>query len=339
MTEEGKIVGTMPYMSPEQLEGKEVDARSDIFSLGIILYEMATGERPFKGDSSASLITAIMSHSPKEVDGLRTELPHHLSRIIRHSLEKNPEHRYQSAKDVRNELEDLRREESFSAAGPVTSEPESESIEKLIRWPLVAAAAAGAAIVLIVFIALWLSRSRTPAEQPAEALAEPATAVESPSPMIVVLPLENLGDPEDEYFADGMTEEITSRLAAVSGLRVISRTSAMQYKENRPSLKQIGEELGVEYVLEGTVRWARSEGGSRVRITPQLIRVADDSHLWAASYDRVMEDVFEIQSEIATRVIQQLEVTLIEREQDALEIRLTDNLEAVPSLSEGTVPQ
>jgi TolB-like protein/Tfp pilus assembly protein PilF len=153
--------------------------------------------------------------------------------------------------------------------------------------------------------------------------------------MIVVLPFENLGDPEDEYFADGMTEEVTSRLAVVSGLRVISRTSAMQYKGNRPALTQIGEELGVDYVLEGSVRWARNNGSSRVRITPQLIRVTDDSHLWADSYDRVIEDVFAVQSDIASKVVQQLGVTLAERERDVMGEWPTDNLNAYELYSRG----
>ena len=326
LTEEGRIVGTMPYMSPEQLEGKEVDARSDIFSLGVMLYEMATGERPFKGDSSASLIAAIMSHRPREVDSLRAELPHHLSRIVRHCLEKEPTKRFQSALDVRNELLDLHREESLSAAVPVA--PEQGPPKTRNRWSLVAVAVAGAAIVLAVLVTLWVSRSQPPTEPPAEALAESAAAVEEAPPMIVVLPFENLGDPEDEYFADGMTEEITSRLAVVSGLRVISRTSAMQYKQNRPPMKQIGEELGVDYVLEGTVRWARTEDGSRVRITPQLIEVSDDAHLWANTYDRVVEDIFEVQSGIAHEVIAALDITLRDDEQATLDEQPTDNIVA-----------
>jgi serine/threonine-protein kinase len=155
-------------------------------------------------------------------------------------------------------------------------------------------------------------------------------------PRIVVLPFENLGAPEDEYFADGLTEELINRLAGISGLRVISRTTAMQYKESRPPLRQIGEELGVDYVLEGSVRWARApEGYGRVRISPQLIRVEDDSHLWAGSYDKVIEDVFDIQSEIAIETVGQLGVTLQASERGAVERRPTENLAAYEAYLRG----
>lgn len=146
---------------------------------------------------------------------------------------------------------------------------------------------------------------------------------------IVVLPLENVGRPEDEYFATGITEEITSRLALVSGLGVISRTSANQYAKTNKTVGQIGEELCVEYVLEGCVRWARApQGTDRVRITPQLIRVSDDTHLWAQTYDRVLDDIFEIQSEIAQCVVDQLGVKILEPERRAVDAKPTDNLEA-----------
>jgi serine/threonine protein kinase/tetratricopeptide (TPR) repeat protein len=324
LTDKGQIVGTMPYMSPEQLEGKEIDARSDIFSLGVMLFEMATGERPFKGKSGPSLMSSILKDAPPDVDTIRGELPHHLARVIHRSLEKDPEDRYQSMKEVRNELRFLRQEtDSQEVSRPAIPEP----TKKRARWPLVAAVA-GTVVVVAVLGALWLSRSQPPTEPPIEHPAKPVAAAEAQLPMIVVLPFENLGDPKDEYFADGMTEEITSRLAVVSGLRVISRTSAMQYKEDRPSLKQVGEELGVDYVLEGTVRWARTEDGSRVRITPQLIQVADDTHLWADAYDRVIDDIFEVQSDIATEVVSALGVTLHGEERAALDTRPTDSIEA-----------
>jgi TolB-like protein len=304
LTGEGRILGTMPYMSPEQLEGKEIDARSDIFSFGAVLYEMATGERPFKGDTSVSLISSIVKDTPQSVDAVKGELPHHLARIVNRCLEKNPKRRYQSAIDVHIELDALRKEVDSGIVQPSSAEVSAAEVSAAVAphprrwWPI----AAAAGVVLVVGLLLWLGRREAPAPEEAVVSPEPAAGLEEQPPMIVVLPFENLGSSEDEYFADGMTEEITSRLAVVSGLRVISRSSAMQYKEDRPPLKQIGEELGVDYVLEGAVRWARADGGSRVRITPQLVRVADDSYLWASSYDRVIEDVFAIQAEIATEV-------------------------------------
>jgi serine/threonine-protein kinase len=317
LTEEGRILGTVPYMSPEQVEGRELDSRTDIFSLGAILYEMATGVRPFQGDSSVSLLSAILKDTPGEVDSLRAQLPHHLARIIRHCLEKQPGRRYQSALDVRNELEDLRREEISheTVAAPPVAGLEVPATRRW--WP-----AAAAVLTLMGLTVGYLVLGSRPQQ-------EDVLVSEAEPPMIVVLPFENLGSPEDEYFADGMTEEITSRLVSVSGLGVISRTSAMQYKEDRPSLKRIGQELGVDYVLEGTVRWAQTnEGSSRVRITPQLIRVADDRHLWATSYDRSMEDIFKIQSEIAAQVIDELGVTLLEPERREIEARPTRSVEA-----------
>jgi TolB-like protein/Tfp pilus assembly protein PilF len=154
--------------------------------------------------------------------------------------------------------------------------------------------------------------------------------------MLVVLPFENLGPPENDFFADGVTEEITSRLAASSGLGVISRTSAFQYKAANKSIKDIGEELGVEYVLEGTVQWDRpGEGDSRVRVTPQLIRVADDTHVWADQYNRVLSDIFSVQTEIATQVIDQLNVTLLEPERQAMDARPTADMEAYQAYLRG----
>ncbi|MGB5814339.1 MAG: protein kinase, partial [Thermoanaerobaculia bacterium] len=339
LTGEGRILGTMPYMSPEQLEGKEIDARSDIFSFGAMLYEMATGERPFQGDTSVSLISSIVKDTPRSVDELKGELPHHLARIVNRCLEKNPKRRYQSAIDVHIELDALRKEVDSGIVQPSSAEVSAADVSAAVAprprprrwWPV--AAAAGA--VLVVGLVLWFTRREAPAPEEAVVSPEPAAGLEKQPPLIVVLPFENLGSSEDEYFADGMTEEITSRLAVVSGLRVISRSSAMQYKESRPPLKQIGEELGVDYVLEGAVRWARADGGSRVRITPQLVRVSDDSYLWASSYDRVIEDVFAIQSEIAAEVARELGLTLLEPERQELEAKPTDNLEAYQAYLRG----
>ena len=154
--------------------------------------------------------------------------------------------------------------------------------------------------------------------------------------MLVVLPFENLGPPEDGFFADGITEEITSRLAALRGLGVVSRTSAFQYKETDKTIRVIGDELGVDYVLEGTVRWERlSEGESRVRVTPQLIRVFDDTHVWSERYDHELNKIFDVQSQIATQVVDQLNITLLEPERRSLEAKQTENLDAYEAYLRG----
>ncbi len=174
----------------------------------------------------------------------------------------------------------------------------------------------------LVILALWPS-PETPAPT-------------SGRPSIVVLPFENVGDPADEYFADGMTEEIITRLAGVEGLSVTSRTSAMQYKVGRPSLKQIGQELGVDYALEGTVRWQRSDSGpGRVRVTPQLIHVAADEHVWAESYDGVLTDIFEVQSDIASQVLANLNIVLVEPQLRSLQARPTSNAAAYDAYLRG----
>ncbi len=204
-------------------------------------------------------------------------------------------------------------------------EPKTEGFRP--RWTHALAVVAAVVIALLVVLppeGIW---QRITNQQPDE-LAAP--------PRIVVLPFENLGPPEDEYFADGMTEELITRLGVVNGLHVVSRTSAMSYKGSGKKINEIGEELNVEFVLEGTVRWSRDgEGEGRVRITPQLIRVADDRHLWSERYDRVVEEVFVVQSDIARRVIERLEVALLDPDQRALETPPTKNLDAYTAYLRG----
>ncbi|UCG93731.1 MAG: protein kinase [Candidatus Aerophobus sp.] len=317
ITGAGVMIGTPEYMSPEQAEVKEVDQRSDIYSLGIILYEMVTGRVPFEGETPLGIAMKHKSEVPKNPKELNAQIPEDLSRVILRCLEKDKETRCQSAGEVRSDL--TRIEKGIPTTDRVIPERKPETSKEITvtfrkRWLLIP-------ILFVVLVAavvaiLFLTKEKPP-------------VLPSEQKMLVVLPFENLGSPEDEYFADGLSEEITSRLAALHGLGVISRSSAIQYKKTEKTIRQIGEELGVDYVLEGTVRWDKSpDGKGRVRVTPQLIRVSDDTHLWSERYDRFIQDIFAVQSEIAEQVIKQLDLTVLEPERRAILAKPTDNLEA-----------
>ncbi len=377
ITQEGLMLGTVPYMSPEQLQGDEVDQRSDLFSLGVILFEMCTGRRPFEGRTWSDLASSILRDQPASVTTLNIYLPRHLGRIIRHCLEKDPKRRFQTALDLRNELEELRREVQ-SGELPVTRSDLSSIIIPRPRRETekIVAVIASVLVVAVVLGLLWMrSGNRPPAEDvvasssgatapaalpPVAAETGPSTvggagttAQTSPSPIggtaaplaaaaqvqprrIVVLPMENLGPADHQYFAAGITEEITSRLSAVRALHVISGTTARNYQLSEKTVQQIGQELGVDYLLTGSVRWNTGSGESnRVRVTPQLIQVADDAHLWSQSYDRVLNDIFAVQSEIAEEVLRQLDIALIEPEQQVLASRPTQHLDAYQAYLRG----
>jgi non-specific serine/threonine protein kinase len=331
LTKEGVAMGTAPYMSPEQLQGVEIDHRSDLFSLGILLYEMTTGERPFRGKSSIDLASSILKDTPDSVTDIREGVPRHLGRIIRHCLEKDPELRYQSAKDVRNELAGLEGEVKSgevplsTGAMPAVAVPEPAAKARP-AWVIPAMIVAA---LLVVAGLVWMM---TGGEEPIPSQTDGSavSAAETETKKLVVLPFENLGAAEDEYFAAGMTEEISAKLATVADLGVISRSSAVQYDRTGKTLKEVGEDLGVGYVLEGTVRWAKNpDGTSRVRVTPQLIRVADDTQLWAETYDRTIDDIFEVQSDVAANVLQSLDLALSDGGQRAASTEVpTENLDA-----------
>ena len=315
-TEPGLVLGTVQYMSPEQALGKPVDHRSDLFSFGIVLYQMTTGRLPFAAESATETINRIVNSPPDAVARYNYSCPAELEHIIRKCIEKDPARRYQSAQDMLIDLKNLKRDTESEATQ--THLKASISPPKR-RWPVIAI---GALLVIAGITGLFLSR-KTEQQQKA-----PVAESQSTRKMIAVLPFQNLGAADDQYFAEGMTDEITSRLATIGDLGVISRSSAMQYQKTTKSTKQIGQELGVDYLLEGTIRWSRSGENNRVRVTPQLIRVADDTQVWSNIYDHVINDVFQVQSDVAQGVIAQLGITLGETKQKSLSEAPTNNLEA-----------
>ncbi len=331
LTAEGMVMGTAPYMSPEQVEGRAVDHRTDIFSFGVVLYEMATGRRPFAGDSSAAMVSSILRDTPPSVTDIKQSLPRHLARIIEHCLEKDPEARYQSAKDVRNELKSLRREVDSgvvtTGSGPaaVSHPPQAAGMRRYAPW-----VAAGAAAVLILAAGWWLGRGTEQAstardERGAEFGGGPGTAVRGGLPSVAVLPFANLSaDPDNEYFTDGLTEELISSLANVEGLHIPARTSVYALKGSNLDVQEIGRRLGVDNILEGSVRKA----GNKLRISAQLIKVSDGYNLWSETYDREFSDVFVIQDEIAGNIVEALQLTLSPVEQQALRSERTTDFKA-----------
>ncbi len=316
ITKTDTTLGTAAYMSPEQASGKEVDRRSDIWSLGVALYEMVTGERPFKGQYEPAVVYSILHDTPEPLTSRRSQVPMELERIVGKALTKEVSGRYPHVEDLLVDLRVLRTETQTHALP-------QKLAAKSGRNKLALAGVVASIVVVIALAIAFLPRLFKPTTPPRELLAT------SEQKMLVVLPFENLGSPDDEYFANGITDAITARLAGLGGLGVISRQSAIQYRKTSKSIKQIGEELGVDYILEGTVQRERpGDPASRVRVIPQLIRVASDTHVWADTYDEEMREVFRVQSDIAERVATQLNVALLEPERRAIEKRPTENLVA-----------
>ena len=309
LTAAGSILGTVGYMAPEQVRGLPADKRSDIFAFGCVLYEMLCGRSPFRRDTSVDTVAAILHEEPPDLAGAMKGIPPQLDGIVTRCLEKRPEDRFQSARDLAHDLAAI-----LSEARP---SPRDGVFAPGRRWWVIGFGMAAVAVLGVAGVLVFR-------------VAAPARDVQGTKPpKIIVLPFENLGLPDDEYFAAGMTEEITSRLANVQRLGVISRTTAVQCDRSGKTVKQIGEDLGVDYVLEGSVRWDHGTGGEgRVRITPQLIRVADDTHVWSNRYDRVLADVFALQSEVAESAVTAMGVALLPREQTALRDIPTKDLEA-----------
>ncbi len=307
LTKSGSTMGTVAYMSPEQARGKDLDARTDLFSFGVVLYEMVTGALPFGGQTTGETLEAIFTKEPAAPVRLNPKVPAKLEEIIAKAMEKDRNLRYQSAAEMRTDLQRLKRDTSFSnvvralparrqASLPAieTAATEGRPPKKMGVWIGIAA------IVVVLFTVAFFLFKR---EQPKTAAPVAATSKTA----IAVLPFTNLSaDKEQEYFSDGLTEELLNVLARNPKLQVTSRTSAFSFKGKEVNIKKIAKELNVTHVLEGSVRKA----GNQLRITAQLIEVSTDSHLWSQTYDRQMENIFAVQDEIAGSVSEALKVTL-----------------------------
>ena len=306
-TQPGMIVGTVAYMSPQQARGRALDARTDVWSLGVVIYEMLSGNKPFSGETMTDTLANIIHREPEP---LKIEaLPDELRQIVARMLAKDIDKRYQTMKDVVADLKNLQRKIEFKAELEKTSKLHpDESKTQVLRAPV----------------------TELPGFTPsARASVSPASrnilGLESSSPSIAVLPFVNISnDPDNEYFCDGLAEELLNALSKIEALRVAARTSAFSFKGREADIREIGTKLNVSAVLEGSVRKA----GNRLRITAQLVNVADGYHLWSERYDRQMEDVFDIQDEISLSIVAALKVRLLGDEKEKVLKRYTENTEA-----------
>ena len=277
LTSPGSAVGTMSYMSPEQARGQLVDARTDLFSLGTVLYQMATGTLPFPGDTSAVIFDAILNRDPVPAIKANSVLPAEFGRILDKLLEKDRNLRCQSATELKTDLNRLKRDlDSGNKRAAESSDSRADG-----------------------------------AKQGAKSVA--------------VLYFENLsGEKEDEYFRDGITEDIITELSKIKGMNIFSRPTVLAYRDKQVTPAQIGQQLRAAYVLAGSLR----RSGNRLRINAQLVDTHTDFPLWSERYDRELKDIFEVQDEIARKIAEALRITLSPQEQEALAAKPTENLQA-----------
>jgi serine/threonine-protein kinase len=269
ITKTGTTVGTAAYMSPEQAKGESVDHRTDIWSLGVVIFEMVTGELPFRGEYEHAITYSIINEPLRSMTTLRTDVPDNLERIVEKALAKDPSERYQHVTDLVTDLRSLKSQLTRGAAQPAPDDAKT--------------------------------------------------------PSIAVLPFVNMSpDPDNAFFADGLSEELINALTHIEGVRVAARTSAFRYRGEDVDIREIGQKLSVGTVLEGSVRKA----GNRLRVTAQLINIEDGYHLWSERYDREMLDIFAIQDEITTAIVDQLKGKLVGKAKARRVKRYTDNLDA-----------
>ncbi len=325
LTQTGSTVGTAAYMSPEQAQCEEVDHRSDIFSYGVVLYELLTGRLPFKGEHEAALMYSVINQEPPPVARFNERAGDDLQRIVSKALAKDREERYQHVDDL---LADLRRERrvlesartsraettAVQPPAPMIAEPAAASKRRSnsLRYFIPAAIVGVAVLLVLVF-------------NPFNFQVSQRKTVSADRKSVAVLPFTNMsGDKEDEFFSDGVTEDIIAQISNIGELKVISRTSTMQYKNTTKNIRDIAKELNVATVLEGSVRRADNQ----VRIVAQLIDAASDKHLWAQTYDKELTQIFVIQSDVARQIASALEAELSPREETQLAKKPTGNIDA-----------
>jgi serine/threonine-protein kinase len=315
LTQTGMAVGTPGYMSPEQATGERtIDARTDIYALGCVLYEMIAGEQPITGPNAQAIIARKMTETPRALSSVRNTVPPALSQLVDTMVARSAADRPESAKAVATTLEDISASGATGATGAVAA-GRSPAGSRRTLWIGVAAAA----VVLAAGGFAWKKMHAAP----------------DGGYRIAVLPFENEGAASDDYFADGMTDEVRSRLSSVPGLQVTARTSTRQYKKTTKDPREIGRELAVDYLLTGTVRWSKGNGPDRVRVTPELVQVSNNANKWSAGFDTVMSDVFAVQTAIASGIAQKLDVALAPPTKQRLESRPTQNLEAYDEFLKG----
>src|SRR5262249_25967641 len=311
----GSVLGTVRYMSPEQARGAPVDKRTDIWSLGVVLYEMITGHAPFTGNTPGEVMNSILQVEPPPLTRYVAHIPAELEQIISKTLRKDREERYCDAHQVLEALKDVRHKLEFEAELKRSSAARSFLHRKpaLAALPLVLLA-----VVLALALPFYWHRNPTTASPPEKSIA--------------VLPFENRSeDKANAYVADGIQDEILTRLSKIADLKVISRTSTQHYKSAPENLPEIAKQLGVAHILEGSVQ----KSGDAVRVNVQLIKAANDSHLWADTFDRKLSYSFSVESEVAKAIADQMRAKLTGQQEQAISAKPTDNVEAYDAYLRG----
>jgi eukaryotic-like serine/threonine-protein kinase len=315
----------MGYMSPEQVRGLPVDHRTDLFSFGAILYEIISGRRAFQRDTASDTIAAILKEEPPELTQSGRDVSPALDHIVRHCLEKDRENRFQNAKDVAFALSEASSPSTAATSGSYMLAPPPRTRGKTIAPYVVA----GVVAALVVAALIWTrSKHPAPAASPAKAGVR----------RVAVLPFENLGQPEDDYFADGIADAVRGKLTSLPGLEVIARGSSTPYKKSKKTPQVIAKELDAHYLLTATVRWQKGGGANRVQVTPELVEIRESgapASKWQEPFDAALTDVFQVQSDIATRVAKELGVALGTNETKSLAEKPTQNLPAYEAFLRG----